>query len=329
MSQQNKKTPNNFKKIKNTSNKTNNSFTSKSQLSNNLSVSNNKNEVNNNENNNINNNSVNLSPIKTEIIDERSEYHRNKMSLSIKNINYKFILIYGNKDYFLSLKPSTKIGEMKSEISKIICLDVKKITMIYNDKEITDMSSNAPINSFFNFRKLKSRPIIYIKKKFINNSKNIQNLSECYGNKNYKNKIRILNYPTMSSSGASSDDDIFNIITNFCKDNSINSDFTCEKEGSVNSGNYIVTFPTPNIAFDFKRYLTMLKITKELFKDIKVSVSFAKKNNLFLNQSINSVNDVDNSRKSNISFNSNNKKGNNSKNNNIINNSAYVKIMNK
>ena len=298
MSKQNKNNPINSQKNNNTSDIANKNSVNKYTVKNSLTVQNNEKEISNNNTNN-NNSSINLSQIKTKIIDERSTYYKNKISISAKTINFKFIIIYGNKDYFLSLKPTTKLCEMKSEIAKIICLDIKKIIMIYNNKEITNMNLNAPINSFFNFQKLRSRPIIYIKKKFVNNSKNIQNLSECFVNKNYRNKIRISNYPTMSSSGASSDDDIFNIIINFCKDNSINADFTCEKEGKVNSGKYIVAFPTPNIAFDFKRYLTMLKITRELFKDIKINVTFAKTNNINLSKSINNVNDVGNKRSSN------------------------------
>ena len=35
---------------------------------------------------------------------------------------------------------------------------------------------------------------------------------------------------------------------------------------------YDIGFPTPDIAFDFKRYMTILKLTNPTFKDIKIQI---------------------------------------------------------
>ena len=90
-------------------------------------------------------------------------------------------------------------------------------------------------------------------------------------------------------------DDIYNIINAFLKELKVNSDFYLErkeeKKKKTNSNNedenfdennfvlgdnmeiiYYVSFPTPDIAFDFKRYMSILKLINPTFKDIKVQL---------------------------------------------------------
>ena len=50
---------------------------------------------------------------------------------------------------------------------------------------------------------------------------------------------------------------------------------------------YSVSFPTPDTAFDFKRYLNILKLINPTFKDIKIQLELApkksrKKANIYL-----------------------------------------------
>ena len=63
-------------------------------------------------------------------------------------------------------------------------LDIKQIEMIFEDKEIDVSKDDRSVNDFFNFKKLWSRPIIYIKKKFISNN-NINDNSSNFFLKKY------------------------------------------------------------------------------------------------------------------------------------------------
>ena len=128
-------------------------------------------ETENNENINISHNYLNSenninelqnSINSTKIIDETP---KKVIEPNKKNFSYKLIFIYKNEDYYITLKPNCKICDMKEIISKQINLDKDKIILFYKDKEIEEINRNVPVNKYINFTKLKSRPIIYVKKK--------------------------------------------------------------------------------------------------------------------------------------------------------------------
>ena len=192
--------------------------------------------------------------------------------------SYKIIFIYKNEDHYITLKPNCKISDIKEIVSKEINLDKDKIILIYKDKEMDEINRNMPVNKIINFSKLKSRPIIYVKKKYINNN-SINGLDIYKFNAlNYENKIKIINYPTMSNSNLSVDEDLFNIVSDFCKNNSITSAFQIEKnDDNPDLIYHLISFASSDIVFDFNRYFTSLKISNSIFKDTKAVMILSKR----------------------------------------------------
>ena len=246
---------------------------------------------------NINNGNL-LSPInKTinnnlEVINEfgKTEIKKNK----IFHTNYKLIFVFRNEDFYITVKSNSTIKNLRLAISKLINLDIKQIGMIYEDKEIDISNDEKTVDNYFNFQKLRSRPIIYIKKKFISNNSSEDNLSNFLFRKNYNNRVKITNFPQASDSDIPTEENINNIINNFFKNNPSLGD--AQKENNlykIEAGNnnledkkdnsiYIIGFSSPDLAFDFNRYLTSLKLINPIYKDIKSNIiSIKKRNNEF------------------------------------------------
>ena len=248
------------------------------------------------------NNGNNLSPInKTinknnnlEVINElgKTEIRHNK----IFQKNYKIIFVFRNEDFYITVKSNSTIKNLRLAISKLINLDIKQIGMMYEDKEIDISNDDKTVNNYFNFQKLRSRPIIYIKKKFVsNNNLNEDNLSYFLFKKTYNNRVKITNFPLASDTSIPTDENINNIINNFFKNNpSLGED--AQKDNNlykIETGNenledrkdnitYIIGFSSPDLAFDFNRYLTSLKLINPIYKDIKSNIiSIKKRNNEF------------------------------------------------
>ena len=230
------------------------------------------------------NKNKNLKNKKSAKIINEIKKHKNGIEINKSIFSYKIIFIYQNQDYYISVKPNSKISDIKELISQKINLDKSKIILIYKDKEIEEINKNIPINQYINFTKLKSRPIIHVKKKYINNIFSLNNPKLFKFNLlNNENKIKIINYPTMSNSKLTADEDLFNIVSEFCKNNSINSAFQIEKnDDNPDSIYHIVSFISSDIVFDFNRYFTSLKISNPIFKDTKtvMLLSKRKKNNM-------------------------------------------------
>ena len=163
---------------------------------------------------------------------------------------------------------------------------------------------------------LKIRPILYVKLKsftedivnkynYLNNSSDSINKSKYYTKTSYPNKVKISNYPSLIDINVSASDDIYNIINAFLKEAKINSDFFVErkedkKENDININSnesneqdsnvvetnenisiiYIVGFPTPDVAFDFNRYMSILKLVNPTFKNIKIKLLIGNKKSL-------------------------------------------------
>ena len=112
---------------------------------------------------------------------------------------------------------------------------------------------------------------------------------------NYENKIKIINYPTMSNSNLTADEDLFNVVSEFCKNNSITSAFQIEKnDDNPDSVYHLIYFSSSDIVFDFNRYFTSLKISNPIFKDTKVVMLLSKRK---INNNINNTNEDNRLRK--------------------------------
>ena len=277
--------------------------------------------------------------IKTKIIDEvpKDQILQNK----IKNVFHKIVFVFHNKDYFLKVKPELKIKDMINKIKQHLNAENETLSLKYKDNEISEKYNDFTVKQFFNFPQNKSRPIIYVKiKRIINNYSNDNLSSEIdkysiFYKRNYDNKIKISNYPVITDINLGLNEDIYNIINTFLKENNILSDFTCErkeeKENNKKNNNnneikvvvpmenndlennndiqilnnndnndnnnsndnnlqenksediinntisYIIGFPSPDIAFDFNRYLNALRLMNPVLSNIKIQVLLSKK----------------------------------------------------
>lgn len=231
----------------------------------------------------------------------------------IKNVKtaYRIVYVYRNEDGFINVKPDVKIIDVIKKISKKINISQEQIYVKYNDKIITEEDNDLTVKKFFDFPKNKSRPILYVKFKaqannnsntnnnYLSNSYDAMNKSNLYGKSSYSNKVKISNYPSMVDINVSPNDDIHNIINAFLKELKINSDYYVERNEEKKKSNankeednfdennfvlgnnveiiYFVSFPTPDMAFDFKRYMTIVKLINPTFKDIKIQLELGSK----------------------------------------------------
>lgn len=261
-------------------------------------------------------NQLKNSSSKAKIIDElpKNEIYEVK---NIKTV-YRLVFVFKNEDGFINVKPDLKIFNVIKRISKKIGIPQEKFYIKYNDDIISEKDYDITVKQFFDFPKNKSRPILYVKMKTSNNNNSFTNntnlsnsydalnKSNLYGKSSYLNKVRITNYPSSLDLNVSPDDDIYNIVNSFFKELKINSDFYVEKKEEEKKQNVhqenleddnfaisdninticYVSFPTPDIAFDFKRYLTILKLINPTFKDIKMELLIGSKKSSKKNKQI-------------------------------------------
>ena len=259
-------------------------------------------------------NSLNNNLSQAKIIDElpKNELYDNK---KIK-VAYRLVFVFKNEDVSINVKPETKLINVIKKISSKIKIPFQKIYINYNDKTLTEKDYDSTVKQFFGFPKNKSRPILYVKLKsltedivnkynYLNNSSDSINKSKYYTKTSYPNKVKISNYPSLIDINVSANDDIYNIINAFLKEAKINSDFFVErkedkKENDININSnesneqdsnvvetnenisiiYIVGFPTPDVAFDFNRYMSILKLVNPTFKNIKIKLLIGNKKSL-------------------------------------------------
>ena len=195
----------------------------------------------------------------------------------IKNPRIKIIYLYLHNEFYLNVNPTITLSEIKYIIGLNLNLDVNKFNMIYNDKVISNEIMSKKLNEYINFSKIKIRPIFIIKRRLMI-SNTLPIINSLY-NKNYFYKVRIFNYPSMANKDVSPDDNLYKIINDFYIAQMIKKDFICEKK----SDEFIISFPSSDIAFDFNRYMFIIKNMRPILKDIKISLMINKKRKNSLN----------------------------------------------
>ena len=287
---------------------------------------------NNSGNNNENQDQVKPEPkvevIETKVVNElpKNDVLENK----IVNVIYKIVYVYNNQDNFMKVKPELKISSIINRISKKLNVSQDQLILTYRDQDINAKYYDMTVKEFFNFPKNKSRPILYVRIKQTKDSNNIKASSSAefekyiFCKKSYDNKIKIINYPSLTDLSVGINDDIYSIVNEFLKEVNVTSDFTCERKEenkdkndinvdsksnnideqnsnlnnenntleenksdiNLNSNNndtnkstviYIIGFPSPDLAFDFNRYMNSLRLINPTFKNIKIQVLLSKK----------------------------------------------------
>ena len=159
--------------------------------------------------------------------------------------------------YFIYRRDKTEVkvghkanfGDLKEKISRIINIPIEDINVTLKDykNEINDTDLIQDIIKTIKY------PIFYVKKK----NYHLSLLSQIYS-KNYKNKIII--------EGIKNKDDLHLQIENFFSNSLINKDYLFEQ---ITENKYSIGFTSSNIAFDFQRFLIILRLTNSLYYDIK------------------------------------------------------------
>ena len=237
------------------------------------------------------------------IIDEVTK--NSKRIQVIKKKVYKIIFVYNNEDFYITVKLNTLIKNVRNSICQLIGLNINKISLVYNDVVIDESHDNKTVDEFFNLKNIKFRPIVYIiKKRSIEMESSHFNIIP----KNYNYKIRIQNYPINQENNFQSKDNLDNIINNFFKnyysvnnnnnnleniyhykieEESLNENEEEEEKEEEKEENkkpieeviptYIVCFSSQDIAFDFNRYINILKIVNPIFKEVKSNIIIPRK----------------------------------------------------
>ena len=211
---------------------------------------------------------------------------------AIKKKVYKIIFVFRNEDFYVTVKLNTLIKNMRNAICQLIGMNVKKISLMYQDVEIDESYDEKTVEEYFNLKFIKYRPIVYIKKKFILEAETSPfNIIP----KNYNYKVKVQNFPISREKNFESSDSIDNVVNNFFKsyysvnnnNNNLENIYHYKIENVLLDNNpeeekkdpnendnpsYIVCFSSQDIAFDFNRYINALKLVNNLFKDIKAII---------------------------------------------------------
>jgi hypothetical protein len=315
-----------------------------------------KNTDSNKDKNNVGNNNDNKDQIKpepkVEVIETKvvNELPKNDvLENKIVNVIYKIVYVYNNQDNYMKVKPELKIINIINRISKKLNVSQDQLILSYRDQDINGKYYDMTVKEFFNFPKNKSRPILYVRIKQNKDSNNIKVSSSAefekyiFCKKNYDNKIKIMNYPSLTDLNVGINDDIYSIVNEFLKEVNVTSDFTCERkeennkndinadsksnnndeqnsnlnnennmleenksdinlnnnnDGNKNTVIYIIGFPSPDLAFDFNRYMNSLRLMNPTFKNIKIQVLLSRKKS----KKNRTINDETSSKKNNHNY---------------------------
>ena len=235
---------------------------------------------------------------KVKIIDEVTKFS-NKIEVIKKKV-YKINFVFNTEDYYITVKLNTLIKNIRSSICQLIGVSINKVCLEYQDTIIDESNDEKTVGEYFDLKNIKFRPIVYVKKKFsVESDLSYFNIIP----KNYNYKVRIQNYPINKENNYESKENLDNIINNFFKNYySVNnnnnnleniyhykiedeSQYKMEEEEDEENKlqteqeppTYIVCFSSQDIAFDFNRYVNMLKIINPTFKEIKSNVIVPKK----------------------------------------------------
>lgn len=161
-------------------------------------------------------------------------------------------VIYKKDKYNFTMNHKSTLSNLKEIISEKINNSINKYD-IFLDNSIIINNDNELIKNIIKNSKF---PIFEIKKK----KKTFPYTSHLYFKK-YNYKITV--------DGINDLDDFKSQIDIFFEDNLIYKDYICEY---VSEGKYLIGFNSQNIIFDFKRFLQILQIKNNLYKNIKSTI---------------------------------------------------------
>ena len=205
----------------------------------------------------------------------------------------KILYIYRRELYNVLIKETYKIFELKNEICGKLHLLERNFNIFFKEEIITEENYNEDVKKYLNNNK-KGKSFFQIKKK----RQNYEFISKVI-QKTYGNKVKVEGIKNLK--------DFYSKIEYFFDNSLFEKDFICEP---ISENNYLVGFCFADLAFDFHRYLLLLKVTNKLYQNIKATFNLKKSN---LEQHIKYINKskVDKGTDLNLSLDKNEKEDNN------------------
>ena len=236
-------------------------------------------------------------PIETVIINE-SPIKKPRILMPSKILKQptpqlKILYIYRRELYNVLIKETYKIFELKNEICGKLHLLERNFNIFFKEEIITEENYNEDVKKYLNNNK-KGKSFFQIKKK----RQNYEFISKVI-QKTYGNKVKVEGIKNLK--------DFYSKIEYFFDNSLFEKDFICEP---ISENNYLVGFCFADLAFDFHRYLLLLKVTNKLYQNIKATFNLKKSN---LEQHIKYINKskVDKGTDLNLSLDKNEKEDNN------------------
>ena len=161
--------------------------------------------------------------------------------------------IYNRKHYNTQIKKEETINDLKEKISEIIEKPVEEYEIFLKQDIIESSQYDEKVKDLIKKTRF---PLFVIKKK----SKELTIINEFYS-KNYVNKLIIEGFDEIR--------ELIQHVETFFKNCLAKKDYLYE---TIDIGKFIIGFRTPDLAFDFHRYLLILKIINPKYKNIKATL---------------------------------------------------------
>ena len=174
----------------------------------------------------------------------------------------KIIYIYRREKHQIIIKQNLKIYQLKEKICEELYLLQRDYDIYFKDVLIDENNLNDNIMIYYN-NNIKDKIKYFEVKKKKQNYDFLPKMSQ----KTYSNKVKV--------NGVTNLKDFYSKIEFFFQNCLFEKDFLCEP---IAENNYLVSFTFPDLAFDFHRYLFLLKATNELYKYITFSFILEKSN---------------------------------------------------
>ena len=161
--------------------------------------------------------------------------------------------VYNRKNYNTQIKKEETINDLKEKISEIIEKPVEDFEIFLKQDIIESSQYGEKVKDLI--KKIRF-PLFIIKKK----TKELRIINEFYS-KNYVNKLIIEGFDEIR--------ELVEHVETFFKNCLAKKDYLYE---TIEDRKFIVGFRTPDLAFDFHRYLLILKIINSKYKNIKATL---------------------------------------------------------
>ena len=204
------------------------------------------NNTNPNNNNNANTNTKNSATTTDTSKNPQGQKHLVSTKQSIT-------FIYRRQDYTLNLLKKSPLSTLITQISTTLNVPSSSLEITLNNTPLSNYDQTSLISDIF---PPKTIPLLQVKKK-ASTSSSISGLFP----KSYINKVTIDN--------VSDGYELHQKIDQFYKDCMLEKDCIAEPTSATQ---YCVSFPYPDVAFDFNRFMLIQKSTDDKFKDIKLTL---------------------------------------------------------